>query len=125
MHSFTLAELASEQMLVSYWGLGSQAFLERVRSAAEGKVGMWLELSPVELVKGMLLAGNGISLVPEIAVRRELTAGELIRLRLADSAVRLPRWEIALIRHRRRSVNPAAEGLTETVRKVLAGLESK
>jgi len=90
VHRFTLDELAQEQMLVSYWVPGSQAFLERVRAAAENRTGLWLELSPVELVKGMLLAGNGISLVPGIAVRRELAAGDLIRLRLADSAVRLP-----------------------------------
>ena len=109
-------------MLVSYWGPGSQAFLERVRAAAENRTGLWLELSPVELVKGMLLAGNGVSLVPEIAVRRELAAGDLIRLRLADSAVRLPTWEITLIRHRRRSSNPAADALAETLRKVLPGV---
>jgi DNA-binding transcriptional LysR family regulator len=122
-HRFTLKELAQEQMLVSYWGPGSEAFLERVRNAGEGKAGMWLELSPVELVKGMLLAGNGISLVPEIAVRRELAAGELVKLRLADSGVRLPMWEIALIRHRRRgTVNAAGEALTRTLAAVLPKL---
>ncbi len=118
---FTLADLAQEQMLVSYWGPGSQAFLDRVRAAGENKTGLWLELSPVELVKGMLLAGNGISLVPEIAVRRELAAGELVRLQLADSSARLPAWEITLLR-RQRLANPAAEALVETMVKVLPGL---
>ena len=122
LRRFTLAELAQEQMLVSYWGPGSQAFLDRVRGAGEDRAGVWLELSPVELVKGMLLTGNGVSLVPEVAVRRELAAGDLIKLRLADSAVRLPMWEITLVRHRRPSSNPAAEALVETVRKVLPGL---
>lgn len=118
--AFTLAQLASEQMLTTFWGAGSQTFLEQVRVA--GPNGLWLELSPVELVKGLLLAGNGISLVPEIAVRRELAAGDLIRLRLADSGGQLPLWEITLIRYRRATPNPAAEALAVTLKQLLTDL---
>jgi DNA-binding transcriptional LysR family regulator len=119
----TLEHLSKEQLLISYWGPASQAFIERIRAAApEGKTGLWLELSPVELVKGMLLAGTGVSLVPEIAVRRELAAGELISLHLADPEIRLPVWEINLIRHRRRPPNPAADALAETLIRVLPTL---
>jgi len=119
----TLEQLAREQFLVSYWGPASQAFLERVRAAAgENNAGLWMELSPVELVKGMLLAGTGVSLVPEIAVRRELASGDLATLELADPKIRLPAWEINLIRRKRRLPNPAAEALAETLKKVLPTL---
>ncbi len=126
----TLEQLAREQWLVSYWGPASQAFLERVRASGggaettggeEANAGEWMELSPVELVKGMLLAGTGVSLVPEIAVRRELAAGELAALRL-QGKTRLPDWEINLIRHKRRPPNAAADALAETLAKVLPGL---
>ena len=126
----TLEQLAREQWLVSYWGPASQAFLERVRASdgggetaggEEANAGEWMELSPVELVKGMLLAGTGVSLVPEIAVRRELAAGELAALRLRGGA-KLPDWEINLIRHKRRPPNAAADVLAETLAKVLPGL---
>ena len=120
--TFALAELAQEQLLVSYWGPGSQAFLESLRVANGNKTGLWLELSPVELVKGMLIAGTGISLIPEIAARRELGAGELVTIGLADPAGRLPKWEIALIRSTRRPPNPAAEALVETLKEVLPAL---
>ena len=122
----TLEQLARQQWLVSYWGPASQAFLERVRASApadDPALGEWMELSPVELVKGMLLAGSGISLVPEIAVRRELAAGELVALRPLDQA-RLPDWEITLIRHKRRPPNAAAGALAETLAGVLPGLTS-
>ena len=128
----TLEQLAREQFLVSYWGPASQAFLERVRAAGNrrgeqllaptGSTGLWMELSPVELVKGMLLAGTGVSLVPEIAVRRELASGELATLELADPKIRLPAWEINLIRRKRRLPNPAAEALAEALKKVLPTL---
>lgn len=118
----TLEELSREQMLVSYWGPGSQQFLERLRAVGENQTSLWLELSPVELVKGMLMAGTGASLVPEIAVRRELAAGDLVRLRLGGADTRLPSWEINLIRHRRRRADPAADALTSTLIKVLPQL---
>ena len=129
----TLEQLAREQFLVSYWGPASQAFLERVRAAGNrrgeqllaptGSTGLWMELSPVELVKGMLLAGTGVSLLPEIAVRRELASGELVTLQLADPKMRLPAWEINLIRRsKRRLPNPAADALAETLKRVLPTL---
>jgi DNA-binding transcriptional LysR family regulator len=119
---FSLAQLAREQLLVSYWGPASQAFLDRVRAAGEGQTGLWLELSPVELVKGLLIAGTGVSLVPEIAVRRELAAGDLVPLALADSAVRLPHWDISLVRPKRRAANPAADALAAVLQRVLPAL---
>ena len=83
-----------------------------------------MELSPVELVKGMLLAGTGISLLPEIAVRRELAAGELVTLALkaAGPLRRLPPWEITLIRRKRQPHNAAVDALAETLREKLPGL---
>ena len=120
----TLDQLARQQWLVSYWGPASQAFLEQVRTASQGEPSTWMELSPVELVKGMLLAGTGVSLVPEIAIRRELAAGDLVMLPLksGEPAQKLPDWEITLIRHRQRTPNAAAEALVETLRQVLPGL---
>jgi DNA-binding transcriptional LysR family regulator len=125
----TLPQLARETFLVSYWGPASQRFLDRVRAAAAEKTGPWMELSPVELVKGMLMAGTGVSLVPEIAVRRELAAGDLVSLEVADPDVRLPPWEITLIRQRsaRQNTGPrpaptAADALAETLVRVLPTL---
>jgi DNA-binding transcriptional LysR family regulator len=121
-----LARLAREQLLVSYWGPASQAFLEQLRTAGGENEGRapWMELSPVELVKGMLLAGTGASLLPEIAVRRELAAGDLLALALTEAGqpVALPAWEITLIRPKRRAPNPAVEALVETLKRVLPGL---
>jgi DNA-binding transcriptional LysR family regulator len=114
-HKLQLADLAQEQLLVTFWGAGSQAFLERVRSAGGGHTGLWLEISPVELVKGMLLAGTGLSLVPEIAVRRELAAGDLVRVTLADTGEHLPDWEINLLRLKRATPNSAAKALMQAL----------
>ena len=45
----------------AYWGPAYQAFLEEVKASAIDGGKRWMELSPVELVKGLLIAGVGVS----------------------------------------------------------------
>ena len=112
------SELATDRLLVSYWGPAYQSFLEEVKASAINGGEHWMELSPVELVKGLLIAGVGISIIPEISARLELAAGTLIELPLRDGV--LPDWQIALIRRKHRPANHAAEVLTETLIRQLA-----
>ncbi|MGD0575926.1 MAG: LysR family transcriptional regulator [Anaerolineales bacterium] len=113
-------ELARQRLLLSYWGAAYQSFLADLRKVAGGESLSWLEASPVELVKGMVAAGAGVSLVPAIAIRREIEAGELVRLNLEDAA--MPDWQIALVRKKRRSGSPSAEKLAATLAQVLPEL---
>src|SRR5512143_183545 len=107
------SDLATDRLWVSYWGPAYQSFLEEVKASATDGGQNWIELSPVELVKGMLIAGVGVSIIPEISARLEVQSGSLIQLKLSDAA--LPEWHIALIRRRHRSNNPAADSLAETI----------
>lgn len=146
--TFSVGQLARENWIVSYWGPAAQRFLEQVRAAAPAGAGSppapgagsgrrpalagsergpapatgsgrWQELSPVELVKGMLTAGLSLSLLPEVAVRREIAAGELVALAVEDDVPRLPAWEINLVRRRGGAARPAAEALAATLIAVL------
>jgi DNA-binding transcriptional LysR family regulator len=103
------SDLATDRLLVSYWGPAYQSFLEEVKASAIDGGRRWMEISPVELVKGLLIAGSGVSIIPEISAQLELQAGTLIELPLRDAA--LPDWQIALIRRRHRSSNRAAAAL--------------
>ncbi len=111
------SDLAAERLLVSYWGPAYQAFLEEVKAASIAGGKNWIELSPVELVKGMLIAGVGVSIIPEISARLEVQSGSLIELKLSDAA--LPDWQIALIRRRHRSTNRAADLLANSLIDIL------
>lgn len=115
-----VAEFAKQRVLVSYWGPAYQQLLERIRTECEGRMGPWLELSPVALVKGMVTSGTGVSIVPEVSVRRELESGELVRLVLKGAE--LPRWQISLVRKRNRPKNPAADELAEVLLRMLPRL---
>ena len=114
----TKADLLEQQLLVSYWGPAYQRFLEEVKSGASPR--QWLAISPVELVKGLLLAGVGVSIVPEVAVRLEIGDARLVALTLADA--KLPDWHIALSRRAHRASNPAADALAEVLVKTLPNL---
>jgi DNA-binding transcriptional LysR family regulator len=114
----TKADLLDAQLLVSYWGPAYQRFLEEVKAGQTPR--RWLELSPVELVKGLLLAGVGVSIVPEVAVRDVIGNRGLAALTLADA--KLPDWHIALSRRARRAANPAADALASVLVEMLPGL---
>ena len=112
------SDLAADRLLVSYWGPAYQSFLEEVKASASDGGQQWMEISPVELVKGLLIAGVGVSIIPEISARLELKAGTLIELPLRDAA--LPDWQIALIRRRHRSQPRAVTALAESLLKHLS-----
>jgi DNA-binding transcriptional LysR family regulator len=113
----TRSDLATDRLLVSYWGPAYQAFLEEVKAGSPDGGRNWLELSPVELVKGLLIAGVGLSVIPAISARLEIEAGTLIELRVAD--VTLPDWQIALVRRNNRAANPAADLLAGSLARTL------
>jgi len=112
------ADLQAEQFLVSYWGPAYQRFLEEVKAGQSPQ--RWMELSPVELVKGLLMAGVGVSIVPEVAVREEMKDKRLASLTLSDA--QLPDWHIALSRRAHRAANPAADALANVLVGVLPSL---
>ncbi len=107
------SDLATGRLLVSYWGPAYRSFLEDVKASAVDGGKNWIELSPVELVKGMLIAGAGVSIVPAISARLELEAGTLVELQVSDAT--LPDWHIALIRRSHRPSNRAADLLSESL----------
>ncbi|MFN8597782.1 MAG: LysR family transcriptional regulator [Anaerolineae bacterium] len=113
----TRLTLATDRLLVSYWGPAYQSFLEEIKASSVDGGKHWLELSPVELVKGLLMAGVGVSIIPAISARLELQAKTLRELTVTDAT--LPDWQIALVRRRHRPANPAAELLAASLARTL------
>jgi DNA-binding transcriptional LysR family regulator len=115
------SDLAASRLLVSYWGPAYQSFLEDVKASAIDGGKQWMEISPVELVKGLLIAGVGMSIIPEISARLELQAGTLIELPLRDATP--PDWQITLIRRSHRPPPRAAAALAASLTKHLAAAD--
>ena len=115
------SDLATSRLLVSYWGPAYQSFLEEVKASAIDGGKQWMEISPVELVKGLLQAGAGLSIIPAIAARTELQAGALWPISLSDAV--LPDWQIALIRRKHPLATRAAATLAHSLSRQLARAE--
>jgi len=65
-------------------GSGFRTYLEEVFESKGQLLHPDMELDSIEAIKEMVLAGLGISVVPEVTVRNELAAGTLVSLPLRD-----------------------------------------
>jgi DNA-binding transcriptional LysR family regulator len=92
------AELAGYPLILMEAGTNLRTYVDRLLSTAGVAEQVALELDNVEAIKRMVEAELGLSLLPQVAVQREVEAGRLVALPLRD----VPRAHrrIALV-HRR------------------------
>lgn len=74
-------DLAGQHMLLTEPGCGYRLKFDRTLAAANVKPGSVTEFSSVEAIKQCIKAGMGLGVLPEIAVMREMKAGQLAALR--------------------------------------------
>jgi len=82
---------------------------------AEEKVspGVILSLNSIEAIKQCVLQGIGVTLIPEMAVTKELAAGDLLLLPWGEQELETT---ILMIRHKDKWVSPALQVFMEQVR---------
>jgi DNA-binding transcriptional LysR family regulator len=73
-----------------------------------------LEATGGEVMKWLVAHGGGLTVLPRLTVRDELAGGTLVALEVED--VRLPPYEVALVRWSGAAVSPAALAFTAVVR---------
>ncbi len=78
-----------------------------------------LELDTIEATKKMVERGVGISLLPKLAVRREVAEGSLVPVRLAGAE--MPQRFVDLIYLRGRELNEWGKRFVQTLRATLSG----
>jgi DNA-binding transcriptional LysR family regulator len=78
------AALGTQRLILFERGSGFRAYLEEVFEAKGLLLRSDIELDSIEAIKEMVLAGLGISVVPEVAVAGELQTGTLVSLPLRD-----------------------------------------
>ncbi|HXG35568.1 MAG TPA: LysR family transcriptional regulator substrate-binding protein, partial [Dehalococcoidia bacterium] len=67
----------------------------------------------MEATKHMVEEGLGVSLVPRLAVERELSAGSLVKIPIADS--QLLRWPISIIYRKGRKLPHSAQAFLDVM----------
>jgi len=78
---------------------------------------MGIELPTIEAIKRFVAMGNGVALVPHLTVARELQAGDLVRIPVAELEVR----RILRLAHRRHgTLSYASKAFLQTLRNIAA-----
>jgi len=62
----------------------SRRILDEACEKAKVKLPIAMELSSIEVVKSFVSINTGISIVPEVSIREEVTGGRLVSLRIKD-----------------------------------------
>jgi len=89
-----LRELASEPMIGGEAGTGTATLLRQAFGEAAAKLPIRLTFGSTEGVKRAVLAGLGVSIVMESAVREELRAGRLAGLRIDARRIEKPLYVV-------------------------------
>ncbi len=62
----------------------SRRILDQACLAAGVKLTIAMELSSIEVIKNLVMIKSGISIVPEVAIRKEVQAGSLSAIKIKD-----------------------------------------
>jgi DNA-binding transcriptional LysR family regulator len=106
-------ELADTQLLLLDRTTGTRAYLDAAFERASVRPTVHMEMSSVEVLKRLVELGFGVSVVPKIAVGREIRDGSLVALSLSGGE---RSRKIGLVLPKVRSASPAARAFAEVVR---------
>ncbi|MBF0510053.1 MAG: LysR family transcriptional regulator [Deltaproteobacteria bacterium] len=85
---------------------------EKVKTAAV------IEMNSVEAIKQCVMKGVGLTIMPEISIKKEITAKELVVLPWGDEVLETG---ILMIRHKDKWISPTLQAFMETVREEVTG----
>jgi DNA-binding transcriptional LysR family regulator len=122
--AITLDDLTKNPIIVRENGSGSDLALKQALQHAgfdPGHLQVAVRLGSNEAVRQALLNGFGAAFLSEIAIRQDLTRGELVKVAVLDFDVPRQFW---LARRSRRTVSPAARAFSELIIDSLAGTRS-
>jgi LysR family transcriptional regulator, pca operon transcriptional activator len=86
--ALTLTDIANEQLAPQFWGDGCDQLINQLRSLRSVS-GPIHAIQPASAAREMAMEHGFLTFMPEVAVKRDLREGRLIKLNISD----LPLWE--------------------------------
>ena len=111
-------DLRGRTVLLPKADCGYRMVFEQALLAEKVDSAVIMDLNSIEAIKKCVMAGLGLAVIPEIAVRTELKRGELIRLNWADDL----ETAVLMIRHQDKWISRALEDFMDCARR-LAGAD--
>jgi DNA-binding transcriptional LysR family regulator len=117
--SLTLAELASQPLVLLDKSTASRGLLDESLRELGLRPHVVMEMSSVEVIKRLVELGFGLSLIPELAGMREFEQGQLVALRTRGTESAWPRRHVGLITPLHGSLSHAARAFLQVLRSEL------
>ncbi len=105
-------DLEGEVLLLPKSDCGYRMVLEQALATEKVTPAAVIEMNSIEAIKQTIMAGMGITVIPEIAVRAEVKDGRMARVAWVDDL----ETGILMIRYKDKWHPPALEAFTEVVR---------
>ncbi len=110
--SLTVADLQQLPMILTEKGMGYRRVLDDLLARRSIELKPVLEISRTDLITTLLQAGRHVSFLPDFVTRRQVEAGRLAHLDVADLSIDI--WQ-QLIRHRGKWISRALETFIQYV----------
>jgi DNA-binding transcriptional LysR family regulator len=118
--SMELADIADHSILLPTQDCSYKMIFEQMLAEKKITPAAILSLNSVEAIKQCVRQGIGVTLIPEMAVKKEIAAGELLRLPWIEQEEELE-TAILMIRHKDKWVPPSLEVFMALVRESFSG----
>lgn len=113
LHEVKLDHLRNAEWIMTEESCNYRIMLEHVLRAHGISYRIGLELGNPEAIKRCVMAGSGISLLPHMATKDELSTGELVALPFSHSEIRL---HLKLVVHPKKWMSNSLRGFVEILK---------
>lgn len=111
-----IRDLEGETILLPKYDCSYKMLFERLLTEEKVKHATLFELNSIEASKLCAIQGIGVTMIPEIAVQRELAEGSLVELPWVEGKLETA---VLMIRHKDKWISPTLAAFMETVREVM------
>jgi DNA-binding transcriptional LysR family regulator len=117
--SVDVKDLADHTVLLPKQDCSYRMLFEQILAEERVACASIMEFNSVEAIKQCVQRGIGVTLIPDAAIKRELSAKELVRLPWTEKALETA---ILMIRHKDKWISPVLNTFMDLVRENLVGL---
>ncbi|MCF5869348.1 LysR family transcriptional regulator [Aeromonas veronii] len=112
-HGLTLEDIADQRLAPQVWGPGCDVFIQQLRRLRRAASPLHA-VQPASAARDLALEHGFITLMPELAIKRDLEVGRLVRLDVRN----LPQehWDVMMAWRGGKRPNPARETVLATAR---------
>lgn len=110
------SDLQGEPVLLTEATCSYRQMFEQALQRADVRPSAELEFNSVEAIKQCIIAGMGIAILPEVAVAREVAAGEMAALNWVDGILSV---EMQLVWHKDKWMSPAMREFVQMAQELL------